>query len=62
MLSLKCVWNEHSAENIQWPGICGSLEGDNRADICVGATDLKVIAIKMMVETKDVNIITQEEL
>lgn len=62
MLSLKCLWNEHSAENIQWPGVSVSLERDDGADICAGAIDLKVIKIKMTVETKDVNIITQEEV
>lgn len=39
-----------------------SLERDDGADICAGATDLKVIKIKMIVETKDVNIITQEKV
>lgn len=62
MLSLKCLWSEHSCENIQWPGVSVSLERDDGADICAGATHLKVIKIKMIVETKDVNTITQEKV
>lgn len=62
MLSLMCLWNEHLAENTQWPGVSVSLEKEDEADICAGAIDMKVIIIKMIVETKDVNLITQEEV
>lgn len=52
---------EHSSGYIQWPAVCLSLERNGRTEMCAVAADLKVIKIKMVVETSDMNIITGEE-